>query len=123
VHREESTNANANANPCFCLCMVVTCTLQISHGEQFVSETDTEVIPKLLKYVYDSMDEKLPFPKVSGFATYSHAGNVFPLQLDMAGTQFAIDSAAVIIIPATVAAVGLQLCLQHLLWLLTWMND
>lgn len=40
------------------------CALQISHGEQFVSETDTEVIPKLLKYVYDSMEEKLPFPKV-----------------------------------------------------------
>lgn len=41
--------------------------LQINHGETFVSETDTEVIPKLCKWVYNSSvagGEKLPFPKV-----------------------------------------------------------
>lgn len=45
-------------------------TLQIKNGETFVSETDTEVIPKLLKFAYDSMAAeqdgigRVPFPKV-----------------------------------------------------------
>lgn len=41
--------------------------LQIKNGSQFVSETDTEVIPKLLKFAYDNFEgegERLPFPKV-----------------------------------------------------------
>ena len=39
--------------------------LQIKNGSQFVSETDTEVIPKLLKFAYDNWEgERLPFPKV-----------------------------------------------------------
>lgn len=38
---------------------------QIKNGSQFVSETDTEVIPKLLKFAYDNWEgERLPFPKV-----------------------------------------------------------
>jgi len=38
---------------------------QIKNGAQFVSETDTEVIPKLLKFAYDNWEgERLPFPKV-----------------------------------------------------------
>lgn len=37
---------------------------QIKHGETFVSETDTEVIPKLCKFVYERLTEKVPFPKV-----------------------------------------------------------
>ncbi|GBF90739.1 hypothetical protein Rsub_03040 [Raphidocelis subcapitata] len=36
----------------------------VSHGEEFVSETDTEVIPKLCKYVYHQLGTKLPFPKL-----------------------------------------------------------
>ena len=38
---------------------------QIKHGETFVSETDTEVVPKLCKFVYNRLGEKVPFPKVS----------------------------------------------------------
>lgn len=30
-----------------------------------MSETDTEVIPKLCKFVYHRLSEKVPFPKVS----------------------------------------------------------
>ena len=29
-----------------------------------MSETDTEVIPKLCKFVYERLTEKVPFPKV-----------------------------------------------------------
>jgi len=36
----------------------------IKHGETFVSETDTEVIPKLCKFVYERLNEKVPFPKL-----------------------------------------------------------
>lgn len=37
----------------------------IKNGSQFVSETDTEVIPKLLKFAYDNWEgERLPFPKL-----------------------------------------------------------
>jgi len=32
-----------------------------------VSETDTEVIPKLCKFVYDRLSEKVPFPKARMF--------------------------------------------------------
>lgn len=46
--------------------------LQIKNGSQFVSETDTEVIPKLLKFAYDNWEgERLPFPKVSWCARIS----------------------------------------------------
>jgi hypothetical protein len=49
--------------------------VQTKNGETFVSETDTEVIPKLLKFAYDSMTAEqqqdsasgtaqVPFPKV-----------------------------------------------------------
>lgn len=45
---------------------------QKKNGETFVSETDTETIPKLLKFAYDSMtaeagsgEAQVPFPKVS----------------------------------------------------------
>mmetsp|Transcript_12034 Transcript_12034/g.21332 ORF Transcript_12034/g.21332 Transcript_12034/m.21332 type:complete len:702 (-) Transcript_12034:208-2313(-) len=34
------------------------------HGEVFLSETDTEVIPKLCKFVYERLTEKLAFPKL-----------------------------------------------------------
>lgn len=36
----------------------------LSHGETFVSETDTEVIPKLFKYVFSNLETKIPFPKL-----------------------------------------------------------
>lgn len=36
----------------------------IKHGETFVSETDTEVIPKLCKFVYERLNEKVLFPKL-----------------------------------------------------------
>lgn len=36
----------------------------VKHGETFVSETDTEVIPKLCKFVYNRLTEKVPFPKL-----------------------------------------------------------
>ena len=39
--------------------------MQIKQGEQFVSETDTEVIPKLCKFIFNNLNDKLPFPKVS----------------------------------------------------------
>lgn len=32
------------------------CPLQITKGYEFESETDTEVIPKLIKYVYDNRE-------------------------------------------------------------------
>jgi hypothetical protein len=49
--------------------------MQTKNGETFVSDTDTEVIPKLLKFAYDSMTAEqqqegsngtvqVPFPKV-----------------------------------------------------------
>lgn len=55
-----------------CLCLFI---MQTKNGETFVSETDTEVIPKLLKFAYDSMaaeqqqdssngTAQVPFPKV-----------------------------------------------------------
>ena len=39
---------------------------QIKHGEIFVSDTDTEVIPKLCKFVYERLSVKVPFPTVGG---------------------------------------------------------
>ena len=41
---------------------------QVKHGEVFVSETDTEVIPKLCKFVYERLSEKVPFPKVGSWS-------------------------------------------------------
>ena len=38
--------------------------MQIKKGEVFVSETDTEVIPKLCQYIYSSSQEKVPFHEV-----------------------------------------------------------
>ena len=38
--------------------------VQIKRGEVFISETDTEVIPKLCNYVYKSTQEKLSFNEV-----------------------------------------------------------
>eukprot|EP00967_Tisochrysis_lutea_P037745 scaffold45332_cov24-Tisochrysis_lutea.AAC.1 len=42
---------------------------QVKHGETFVSETDTEVIPKLCKFIFQGLrkteGEKVPFSKVS----------------------------------------------------------
>lgn len=34
------------------------CPLQITKGYEFESETDTEVIPKLIKYVYDNRESE-----------------------------------------------------------------
>lgn len=34
------------------------CSLQITKGYEFESETDTEVIPKLIKYVYDNRESE-----------------------------------------------------------------
>ena len=38
--------------------------LQIKHGEKFESATDTEVIPKLCKYVYNNLATKVSFDEV-----------------------------------------------------------
>lgn len=43
---------------------------QIKHGEVFVSETDTEVIPKLCNYIYNSTQEKLPFNEVCSISNW-----------------------------------------------------
>jgi glucosamine 6-phosphate synthetase-like amidotransferase/phosphosugar isomerase protein len=40
--------------------------LQMKHGEVFVTDTDTEVIPKLCKFLYSRLTDKPPFPKVGG---------------------------------------------------------
>ncbi len=37
---------------------------QVRNGETFISETDTEVVPKLCRYLYRSLGKKIPFPKV-----------------------------------------------------------
>jgi glucosamine 6-phosphate synthetase-like amidotransferase/phosphosugar isomerase protein len=39
--------------------------MQIKDGEVFKSDTDTEVIPKLCKYLYNKHDKKPPFNEVS----------------------------------------------------------
>ena len=44
------------------------------HGETFQSETDTEVIPKLFKWIYASLQEPVPLPQVGSCA--AHAGTV-----------------------------------------------
>jgi len=44
--------------------------VQIKRGEVFVSETDTEVIPKLCNYIYNSTQEKLPFNEVCPISSY-----------------------------------------------------
>lgn len=54
--------------------------LQVSHGEVFVSETDTEVIPKLCSYVYSKLGTKLAFPKVR-LACYLQRAATSRLQL------------------------------------------
>lgn len=36
----------------------------MKYGEEFISDTDTEVIPKLCHYLYWHLKEKLPFPKL-----------------------------------------------------------
>ena len=38
--------------------------LQVKKGEVFVSDTDTEVIPKLCKWVYHSLEKRVPFSEV-----------------------------------------------------------
>lgn len=38
--------------------------VQMKRGEVFMSDTDTEVIPKLCNYVYKSTPEKLSFYEV-----------------------------------------------------------
>ena len=40
------------------------CCLQTQKGARFVSETDTEVIVKLSKYIYDNSETKPTFPEV-----------------------------------------------------------
>ena len=42
--------------------------LQVQKGEAFVSETDTEVIPKLCKWIYHSLPERVPFSEVGPIA-------------------------------------------------------
>lgn len=36
----------------------------VNHGESFVSETDTEVIPKLIRFIYRRMSAKMSFPRL-----------------------------------------------------------
>ena len=42
--------------------------LQVKQGEKFVTDTDTEVIPKLCKYVYNNLQEPMHFPEVGSTA-------------------------------------------------------
>ena len=37
---------------------------QIKQGAKFVSDTDTEVIPKLCEYIYRNLQEPLPLNEV-----------------------------------------------------------
>ena len=56
-----------------CVCTAnVECSVQIKKGEVFVSETDTEVIPKLCQYIYSSSQEKVPFHEVRREWCLSH---------------------------------------------------
>lgn len=36
----------------------------VNQGEVFISETDTEVIPKLCRFLYRQLSERMPFPKL-----------------------------------------------------------
>lgn len=47
---------------------------QVTKGEVFVSETDTEVIPKLCKWIYHSLPERVPFSEVCVLSTASVKG-------------------------------------------------
>lgn len=38
--------------------------LQVKQGEKFQSATDTEVIPKLCRYVYKNLSDKVSFSEV-----------------------------------------------------------
>jgi hypothetical protein len=38
--------------------------LQAKHGATFQTDTDTEVVPKLCKYVFDNLQQRVPFPKL-----------------------------------------------------------
>ena len=40
------------------------CGVQIKQGARFVSDTDTEVIPKLCEYIYRNLQEPLPLNEV-----------------------------------------------------------
>lgn len=44
------------SNYLYMLICCISCLLQITKGYEFESETDTEVIPKLIKYVYDNRE-------------------------------------------------------------------
>lgn len=62
--------------------------VQIKNGCHFVSETDTEVIPKLLKFAYDNWEgERLPFPKVSRAHPQQYAGRDSARQTDRARSR------------------------------------
>ena len=53
--------------------------VQIKRGEVFISDTDTEVIPKLCNYVYKSTQEKLSFNEVHTAAP--HSPPIFPVDI------------------------------------------
>uniref|UniRef100_A0A8C2ZUB8 glutamine--fructose-6-phosphate transaminase (isomerizing) n=1 Tax=Cyclopterus lumpus TaxID=8103 RepID=A0A8C2ZUB8_CYCLU len=60
-HRSDKENGNKYQHKCLCsdcLCLYsyTLCLPQINKGYEFESETDTEVIPKLTKYVYDNRE-------------------------------------------------------------------
>ena len=44
--------------------------MQTKQGEIFTSETDTEVIPKLCRYVYHQLSEPVSFPEVGSWVPY-----------------------------------------------------
>ena len=48
------------------VCLVCLLRLQSSKGYTFTSDTDTEVIPKLCQYVYNSYSTKVPLSEVGG---------------------------------------------------------
>jgi hypothetical protein len=71
--------------------VLVVCLLrcaQIKNGAHFISETDTEVIPKLLKFAYDNWEgERLPFPKVSARQRYGSVTSSSLLMAHVFGAQ------------------------------------
>lgn len=43
---------------------MVSAVLQLKQGETFQSDTDTEVIPKLCKWIYHHLPSPMPFSEV-----------------------------------------------------------
>ena len=60
---------SAAKSPSILFCRLQAVVLQVKQGEKFVTDTDTEVIPKLCKYVYNNLQEPMHFPEVGSPAS------------------------------------------------------